>query len=173
MSMLETFKQLLAHQYAAALCTLNACIERCPDANWNAPVGSLAFCQVAFHALFFTDLYLGQDKEALRRQPFHRDHERFFRDYEELEDRPQQWLYERPFIRAYLGHCRDKASQAVAAETEQTLEARAGFGRDYSRAELHVVNIRHLQHHAAQLSLRLRLDAHVQVPWFGSGWRDV
>ena len=42
-----------------------------------------------------------------------------------------------------------------------------------SRAELYVYNTRHLQHHAAQLSLRLRLDAGVHTPWFGGGWREA
>ena len=41
------------------------------------------------------------------------------------------------------------------------------------RAELHVYSIRHIQHHAAQLSLRLRLDAGVAIPWIGVGWREV
>lgn len=172
--MLDTFKQLLAHQYEAAFCTLNACIERCPEAAWNGPVGNLAFCQVTFHALFFADFYLGEDEQSLQRQQFHLDNKHIFRDYEELEDRRQQLLYDRPSLQAYLQHCRSKASQVIATETEDTLKARAGFPRrDFSRAELHVCNIRHLQHHAAQLSLRLRLDAAVDIPWFGSGWREA
>jgi len=39
-----------------------------------------------------------------------------------------------------------------------------------TRAKLHVVNIRHIQHHAAQLSLRLRLDHQEDIPWFSSRW---
>jgi hypothetical protein len=30
--MLETFKEVLANQFHAALCTLSTCIDRCPDA---------------------------------------------------------------------------------------------------------------------------------------------
>jgi hypothetical protein len=47
------------------------------------------------------------------------------------------------------------------------------FGGDFSRAELHVYNIRHIHHHAAQLSLRLRLDTGRGVDWVGSGWREA
>ena len=36
-SMRDLFKQLLVNQFEAALCTLNACVDRCPD------VGNLAF----------------------------------------------------------------------------------------------------------------------------------
>ncbi|MBC7855863.1 MAG: hypothetical protein IAF94_20740 [Pirellulaceae bacterium] len=35
-------------------------------------------------------------------------------------------------------------------------------------ARLHV---RHIQHHAAQFILRLRLDTEVEIPWIGAGWR--
>jgi hypothetical protein len=171
--MLDTFKDLLAHQYEAALCTLNECIDRCPETAWNAPVAQLAFCQVAFHALFFTDSYLGNSAGSLREQQFHHDHAHVFRDYEELEDRKQQLLYDRPFIKTYLGHCRRKSLQVIAAETAESLVASSGFDRlKFARAELHVYNIRHIQHHAAQLILRLRLDFGHPIPWCGSGWRD-
>lgn len=57
--MLDSFKTVLANQYEAALCTLNMCIDQCPDSGWDSPVANLTFSQVAFHALFFTDYYLG------------------------------------------------------------------------------------------------------------------
>jgi hypothetical protein len=171
--MLETYKQSIANQLDAALCMLDLCVEQCPDAVWISRVGNLAFCQVVFHALFFTDFYLGDpNEEAFRSQPFHRGNTEIFRDYEELEDRVQVLLYDKPAIKAYLGHCRRKASEVIAAETGASLQAPCGFARkEFSRAELYVLNIRHIQHHAAQLSLRVRLDAKESIPWVGSGWR--
>ena len=172
--MIDIYKELVSNQFEAAFCTLGACIDRCPDANWHAPVASLKFCQVAFHTLIFADLYLGRDTDELSQQAFHREHALVFADYEELEDRVQQQVYRKPFIGEYLQHCRDKASSGIAAETEESLNRTPGFkGRPYSRAELHVTNIRHIIHHAAQLSLRLRLDADVDIPWVASGWRNV
>ncbi len=172
--MLETLQEMLAHQFEAVFCTLNTCVERCPEESWDAPVANLAFCQVTFHTLFFTDFYLGQNEDLLRRQKFHRDHADFFRDYEELQDRPQQLFYDRQGVRIYLEHCRSKASEVIAAETEEALTAPCGFRRkEFSRAELHALNIRHIQHHTAQLSLRLRLDHDQDIPWVGSGWRGM
>jgi hypothetical protein len=50
----------------------------------------------------------------------------------------------------------------------------SGFRRrKCSRAELHVYNVRHIQHHAAQLILRLRLDTDVDVPWVGQAWIEA
>jgi len=172
--MVDTLKQLLVHQFEAAFCMLGICIHRCPEDSWNAPVGNLAFCQVVFHALFFTDFYLGENELAFRQQAFHRDHADFFRDYEELEDRKQQLLYDRQSIKEYLQYCREKAIHAVSAETQDSLQGSCGFPRrGFSRAELYVYNLRHIQHHAAQLSLRLRIDAQQDIPWVGSGWSSA
>ncbi|MEK6262388.1 MAG: DinB family protein [Planctomycetota bacterium] len=171
--MLDTFKELVTNQFAAAFCMLETCNDRCPDAAWDAPVANLKFCQVAFHTLFYADFYLGRNADALRRQPFHHDHQQFFRDYEELEDRTQVLLYDKPSIKTYLDHCRKKALEVIAAETAESLAGPSGFERrTFSRAELHVLNIRHIQHHAAQLSLRLRIDFHQDIPWIGSGWSN-
>ena len=172
--MLDTFKTLIENQFEAALCTLNACIDRCPETAWDAPVGNHAFCQVVFHTLFYGDLYLERNTETFRRQSFHRDNEHFFGDYEEFEDRAPQSLYAQTSIKKYMEFCRSKVSEVVASETVATLDARSGFAwLECSRAEVHLYNIRHIQHHAAQLSLRLRIDTNEAIPWIRSGWRDV
>jgi DinB superfamily len=171
--MTTTLKSILSHQFEAAFCTLGLCIDRCPEVSWNSLVANLKFCQVAFHTLFFVDYYLERTDRTIREQEFHRAHPGIFRDYEELEDRRQGHLYERDDIRLYLEHCRTKAVAVVSSETAESFETICGFPpKTFSRAELHVYNIRHIQHHAAQLILRLRLDHHIDFPWVGSGWRE-
>lgn len=171
--MLDAFKTLVTRQYEAALSMLKACADRCPDTVWNSRGANYKFCQLVFHTLIFTDLYLGPDVESFRRQPFHLRNERFFGDYEEFEDRAPVRLYDKASILAYLEHCRSKVSEVMEGETTDTLSARAGTRRSLSRAELHIYNIRHIQHHAGQLSLRLRLDTGEGVDWVGSGWREA
>jgi hypothetical protein len=171
--MLSTWQSLISRQYEAALCMLDSCVDHCPDSAWDAPVVNLKFCQVAFHVLFFTDFYLEATEETIRDQDFHRANLDAFRDYEELEDRKQQHRYERPFIEDYVQHCRAKSGRVVTSESQQSLTNRCGFTRrDCSRAELHVLNIRHIQHHTAQLSLKLKIETGKGVDWAGSGWRD-
>lgn len=155
---------------------LNLCVARCPEGSWNAPVAKWKFCQAAFHAAMFTDLYLQptDNLEAFKRQPFHVEHQADFCDYEELEDRPLVSLYEKPFVLDYLQHVRQKAQETIARESAQALEGPSGFHwRKCSRAELHVYNIRHVQHHAAQLGLRLRLDAGLDIPWVSHAWKEA
>lgn len=169
--MLDIFKELIANQFEAALCTLDTCIDRCPETAWDTRIGKYPFNQVVFHTLFFTDYYLGRDAEALRPQQFHRDNPEFFADYEQLEYREPVTLYDRASLKKYMQHCRQKASDVIVSETADSLSSPSGFARrDFSRAELYVLTIRHIQHHAAQLSLRLRINADLEMPWVGSGW---
>ncbi|MFP6766326.1 MAG: DinB family protein [Planctomycetaceae bacterium] len=173
--MLETVRELTRNQLEAAFCTLNSCIDLCPEEAWNGPVVNLKFCQVAFHTLFFADFYLAaaDDLETFQQQPFHQQATGFFRDYEEFQDRPQTLLYDRRTTKTYLDHCRQKALDVVAAESIETLTGRSGFAwRPCSRAELHIYNARHIYHHCAQLSLRLRQIGDIDVPWSAHAWQN-
>ncbi len=168
--MLAIYQEAIASQFDAALLTLGHVIDSCSDDLWSKPVFELTFNQVVFHALFFTDLYLGEDVDSLHRQKFHRDHASAFGDYEELKDRRQSGSYHRSFLAAYLEHCREKAKRVIASEDETKLTSRPGFEwLDLSRSEVHVYNLRHVQHHAAQLSLRLRTAGEAGAPWVGRG----
>lgn len=172
--MIDLYRELIARQFEAAFCMLGACVDRCPEDRWYESVANLKFCQAAFHVLFYADLYLSTTWEAVPAQAFHQEYAAVFGNYEELRDVAQQAVYEKPFIRTYLQFCRDKAARVVAAETEESLARSPGFDwLKFPRAEVHVYNIRHIQHHAAQLSLRLRLDTGDGIPWAGSGWREL
>lgn len=173
--MSKLLNDILAHQYEASLCMLHLAVEGCPQALWNAPLARLQFCQAAFHVVFFADVYLQarDDVDAIKTQPFHLAHKAEFRDYEELEDREQILTYEKVFVLEYLQFARRKAQETTIRETAEMLAGPSGFRRrTCSRAELHIYNIRHIQHHAAQLILRLRLDTKVDVPWVGHAWRN-
>ena len=171
--MTETIKALIIHQMTAALDTLGYCIESCPDAEWQEAHGDAPFSQVVFHALFYADFYLGRDSVPFREQPFHVKNRSVFADYEEMEDRLPVHVYEKPFCLEYLSHCRIKLDATVRAETEASLAGDSGIDfRKTSRAELHVYNMRHIQHHAAQLGLRLQLATGREMPWF-SGAKAV
>jgi hypothetical protein len=169
--MIQTLKQLLTSQFEASLGTLGLCVVKCPPAIWNVPIARFPFCQTAFHTLFFADYYLGADPDSLQNQEFHTANPQIFGDYEQLQRRDPVSIYSQQQIERYLGFCRDKAVSTIAVETEQDLTAPTKFPRrNFSRAELHVYNIRHIQHHAAQLILRLRQDSDVDIPWVGAGW---
>ena len=77
----------------------------------------------------------------------------------------------------YVDICRRKAKKTLAAESAKVLEGPSGF-RKFSRAEMHIYNIRHIQHHTGQVSAYLRrldpkLKDQKKLPWVGSGWRSA
>ena len=157
----------------ASLDTLKYCIETCPDAEWQEAHKDSPFSQVVFHALFFTDFYLGRDSVPFKEQPFHVNRKDTFKDYEEMEDKIPEHLYEKPFCLDYLAHCLVKVKTMIEAETEETLVGPSGIDfRKISRAELYVYNMRHIQHHAAQLGLRIQMITGKEMPWF-SGAKAV
>jgi hypothetical protein len=73
--------------------------------------------------------------------------------------------------------CRRKLVETLAAETPESLAAPSGFSRlSFSRGELHLYNLRHIQHHTGALSAYLRrVDASLKdskaVDWVRKGWQ--
>ena len=169
---ISTFRDATLGQFYAALRTLFECVERCPDSVWTEPVHELKFCQSAFHASFFADLYLDNSFEEMKMQAFHLEHESVFRDYEEFSPKKPEHEYERSWVKLYVQHCRDKATNVINAETSETLVQEVSFDwLDITRAEMHIYNLRHIEHHAAQLILRLRQQGvEVGGGWVKTGW---
>jgi len=165
--MLETVKSAIAAQYGAALETLRLAVQLCPPELWDQPArGEGPFSQVAFHAVFYGDCYLGLSSEGFKEQEFHRKNAGRFGDYEEMEDRVPVNTYSRDWIAEYLAFVAGKAREMIAAETEQSLSVPCGFDwLRMTRLELYLYGARHLQHHAAQLSLRVQFAAGAGAKW--------
>ncbi len=170
--MIEVTKQAIASQFEAAFLTLQKCIDDCPDESWNQPVANHPYSQSLFHGLFFGDLYLGANMESMKSQGFHQEHREFFEGYEELSHHEEPTRnYERSFLQQYLDFCRNKARTELAAETVDSLTQPVDSPwHSFSRLEMHVYNIRHLQHHAAQLILRLRINHNPKIGWVRNGY---
>ena len=167
MSLLVDYRTAMAGQYEAALRTLMQCVEMCPTHLWNEPVAKNPFCECVFHALFYADLYLGQDVASLREQEFHQSHPEIFRDYEELENREPKLLYDVEMITEYFKFVAEKMEFVVSSETEETLAQPVDFEwLEIRRIEMHPYNIRHIHHHAAQLILKLRLESEANPIWY-------
>ncbi len=81
------------------------------------------------------------------------------------------WLLpERPYtkheLRTYLQHCRKKCRETMVDLTEDQAHRSCQWGSlDLSFAELLLYNMRHVQHHAAQLNLLLRQNIDSAPPW--------
>ena len=174
-SMKKNFTTIIENQYEAAFSTINLCLKKCSDEKWLRTVANMSFSQAAFHTLFFADLYLNEfHDDSFRQQEFHQQNKDKFGNYEELKDKLREQQYEKPFVESYLQHCRDKLrSEFTKASEEWFLEPSPFSWIESTRSEVHIYNIRHIQHHAAQLILSLRLEGPIEFPWFRSGWEDL
>ena len=165
-------EKIIQNQIEAALATLNQTIENCPLSQWNEKHGYDPFCQVVFHTLFYTDVYLGRDNIDIREQPFHKENHVFFKDYEELENKIPVNLYAKESCMDYMSFCIKKCNDLVSKETGESLMGDCGIARrNMSRLELYIYLTRHIQHHAAQLGLRLQEITGKELQWVGSGWK--
>ena len=171
MSAIIMIQSAIGGQYGAALTMLHRCVENSDAATWLAPVAQFPFWHIAYHTLFFADLYLSPEEKAFTAQKFHRT------DYQFLG--PQSWAPDKKFVAdqpydqqtllAYIQTCRGKAKQVVAGETEATLDGPSGFSwLPFTRLELQLYNIRHIQHHTGQLGAALRRQGCKGVGWVRS-----
>lgn len=148
---------------------MHHCIKVCPADRWEGKIANATFRQVAYHTLFFVDLYLSPNADAFKLRDLHHE------GGDERGPTLSRGLNQEQTLE-YLEICRQKAIDTLASESRQILQGPCGFPRKLSRGELHLYNIRHIQHHTGQLSAHLRrLDPSLTdsktLPWVASGWK--
>lgn len=172
--MTDLFKHTLTGQFEASLAMLTGCIEKCPPEHWDDKIAKYPFWMVAYHTLCFVDVYLSPRDEDWRpiqdaAAPGGGLHPK---GRAELDEEYPSRRFERGELLEYTAICRRKLAGAIAAETEATLRGPSGFAHlPFSRAELHLYNIRHVQHHTGQLSAALRRVGVDTGRWVKTGWK--
>ena len=155
-----TWRAILWQQFGAAIDMLENALLACPDELWSDRSQRPEFWYVVYHTLFFLDLYLSDSVEGFAPPaPFTLD---------ELD--PAGLLPERPYtkleLQTYLEHGRKKCRSVIEALTDEKGRTLCGFAwGDVSFSELLLYNMRHVQHHAAQLNLILRQKIDSAPPW--------
>ena len=61
--MLDYVKKILTGQFEAALCMMDHCLRACPQEHWEGKIANGTFRWVAYHTLFWVDLYLSPGDE--------------------------------------------------------------------------------------------------------------
>ena len=166
--MMDFWRSAIRRQFHAAIDMLANAIEACPGSLWPGH-GRGAFWYLAFHVLFFLDLYLSPEDEDRFHPPppFGRG---------ELEDEvvlPER-VYGKDELLGYLDHCRKRLDAVMAGMTEAWVENPCPFAyRAMSNGELLLYNMRHVQHHAAQLNMLLRQAGGSPPRWVSKGGRKI
>lgn len=162
---------MLWRQFGAAIDMLGDALRDCPDELWEERLWSdqpdqwvaasfSAFWYLGYHALFWLDLYLtGAEEGFVPPAPF---------DLVEME--PHETLprtYSRAELLDYLEYCRGKCQATLSALTREQAYRLCQFAwGELPFAELQLYNLRHVQEHAAQLSLFLGQQKAGKAP----GW---
>ena len=141
----------LWQQFGAAIDMLDDAISACPERLWTAALWEDSndpryghFWFVAYHTLFWLDLYLHGSIEGFAPPaPFMR---------RGLPDEP----YTKDEVLGYLAQCRHKCHALIEGLTEEQAHAIHKFEwMEPSFVELQLYSMRHVQEHAAQLNLLL------------------
>jgi hypothetical protein len=158
-----TWKTVLWQQFGASIDMLENALVACPDALWGDRSQRPEFWYVVYHTLFYLDLYLSGSAEGFTPPA------PFTLDELKPEGAQPERVYTRGQMRTYLEHCRRKCHGVLEALTYEKAQERCIFGWiEMGFAELLLYNMRHVQHHAAQLNLILRQKTDSAPGWVAS-----
>jgi hypothetical protein len=175
---LGELRPILKSQYHATLAMLRQAVELCPDELWTSLELTNPYWRVAYHTLYYTHLYLQPTAETFRAWEHHQTNIQHMDDVPappEIEalleppHRPPQTgePYTKTEILAYWDLC--DAMVDAAVDALDLTSPRSGFPwSGDSKMEHQISSLRHIQHHTAQLSDRLRATAGVGVAWVGA-----
>lgn len=144
----QLIRESLWAQFGASIDMLENAIRMCPEELWNS---EMYFSGSAYHTLFFMDYYLTLDPVGFQpRAPF---------THSEFEDEAPSLPFSKNDILGYLNSSRKKCHDLIMNISQPLSESRwinESKSMDYSIFEILLYNLRHVQHHAAQLNLVLR-----------------
>ncbi len=155
--MIHIIKETLWKQFGASIDMLENAITLCPTDYWDT---DRKFWYNAYHCLFFLDYYLTMEpKDFSPPPPF---------TFSEFEDVMPERVYNKEELLGYLQLNRHKCHELIANLTEEKLNSRwinESATMNYSVLEILLYNMRHVQHHAAQLNLLLRQGINDSPDW--------
>lgn len=153
----QNFRESLWKQFGASIDMLENAVKMCPTAHWDTET---KFWYNAYHCLFFLDYYLTlEPKDFAPPPPF---------SFSEFEDRMPELTYSKDEVLSYLNFCREKCRKLISGLTDEI--ARSNWENEsktmvYPVVEILLYNMRHVQHHAAQLNLLLRQEIDNTPDW--------
>lgn len=151
----------LKGQYGAGLAMLRLTVERCPDEIWVSGQHPRTYWRIAFHAIFFTHLYLQPNEEAFRRWEKHRDNTDVLWATPDVVE-----PYSRADLLGYIDEVRASVAATVDALDLDSDETGFSWYPNMGKLDHQIMNVRHLQGHVGQLSEILMAHG-IDTDWVG------
>ena len=152
--------KVIQSQYLAALAMLKQAVENCPDDLWNRESPN-RFWHTAYHALFYTHLYVQPTHDDFTPWNQHRDEARSLHDQD--PENPAE-PYTRAEVLNYLAFCEGEIKRIVPT---LDLDAASGFEwLPFNKLETQFYSIRHIMQHTGELYQQL-LEEKIELRWVG------
>jgi len=155
--MIESLKESLWTQFGASIDMLKNAITAWPEENWDT---NKRFFYMAYHTLVFLDYYLTIPYKSFTSPLPFTFTEPANMPADAIDDVIPNRIYSKTELLNYLQASREKCRILLTGLTEEKLNERwvEDFegGMNYSSLEILLYNMRHVQHHSAQLNLLLR-----------------
>ncbi len=157
-----SLKPQIQSQYLASLSMLLTAIEKCPPDLWTSPIYTNPCWQIAYHTLYYADLYLRQTEADFIPWEGHRS------DYHRLGPRTSESHPLVPYSQAETLIYGNRIHDGVPSALERLDLAASDSGFSWyqmPKLEHQLVNLRHIHHHTGQLTDRIR-----QATGHGFSW---
>jgi len=156
-------KETIKSQFYASLEMLRNAIVKCPETLWTSSDYKTPFWHIAYHALFYTHLYLQPSTDDLVPWEKHKEAYRSLRSSEEKAEMMEP--FRKDEILAYHELCWQQVEEQMMCID---LEAESGFDWiPFNKFELQIYNIRHIQQHTGELYERLGTREDIELAWVG------
>jgi hypothetical protein len=162
-------RQALKEQYHAGLAMLAECVEKCPEETWIEGEDLRTFWRIAYHAAFFTHLYLGQKEEAFQPWPGRREG---IPQPGDVDEDLSEWaeIYPRDEILDYLRFIDGRVDPTLDRLDLDSDETGFSWYPDMSKLSHQIMSLRHLQGHVGQLS-ELLMAKGIDTDWISKSGR--
>jgi len=162
--MVQLIKESLWRQFGASIDMLHNAIAMWPDEQWET---KKRFFYIAYHTLVFLEYYLTNPppKDFIAELPF-TESDAMVEDA--VDDVLPDRIYSKAELLNYLRSSREKCRKAIAGLTDKNINDQwiSPVGnRNYTIFELMLYNMRHVQHHAAQLNVMVRKEINEAPKW--------
>ncbi len=158
--MYEIWKTILWQQFGGAIEMLENAMRACPEEVWGERTRQPEFWYLTYHTLFWLDFYLSESGESFAPPP------PFNLDEMDPAGLMPERVYSKAEMQVYLEHGREKGRALIAGLTDERTAESVTLGSFVGpRGELLLNNMRHVQHHAAQLNLILRQQIDSAPRW--------
>jgi hypothetical protein len=161
-------RHALKEQYHAGLAMLGECVVKCPDDMWVSGTYPRTYWRIAFHAVFFTHLYLGQNLTAYKPWPGRPEgFEALWGPPWEVEpyELPEDFApYSSRQLRDYIDYTDSLIDPTIDTLDLDTQDSGIPWYGQFGKLSHELLTLRHLQGHVGQLS-ELLMARGIDINW--------